>query len=134
MKTKMPTQRQLRVAEELRHAISDVFRRGEVHHPMIDDASITVSEVRISPDLKNATAYVTPLAGANAEEVLVLLNEMAPDIRRMVNKKIVLKYSPKLYFKLDKSFDEAYKINALLNSPSVKRDLTVQGEEGADDA
>ncbi len=132
-KSKAPSQRQLRVGEELRHAISEVLRRGELHHPDIDNASVIVSEVRVSPDLKNATVYVAPLAGLNAEEMMIALNDYAPNIRRMMNKKVVLKYSPKLYFKLDTSFDEAYRINNLLNSPSVKRDLAVHDDALTDD-
>lgn len=126
-----PTQRQLRVGEELRHAISDVLRRGETHDPALESISITVSEVRISPDLKNATAYVTPLAGGEeAESVVELLNHAAPNIRKVMNKKVVLKYSPKIYFKLDRSFDEANRVNELLNRPEVARDVGGHDHDG----
>lgn len=120
-----PSQRQLRVGEEVRHALSEVFFRGETHAPQLDGVSITVSEVRISPDLKNATAYCTPLAGGgDVDSIIHALNELAPQIRKQMNKRIVLKYSPKLYFKLDKSFDAANRINLLLQKPEVQRDVT----------
>lgn len=120
-----PSQRQLRVGEEVRHALSEVFFRGETHAPQLDGVSITVSEVRISPDLKNATAYCTPLAGSgDVDSIIHALNELAPQIRKQMNKRIVLKYSPKLYFKLDKSFDAANRINLLLQKPEVQRDVT----------
>lgn len=121
---KGPSQRQLRVGEEIRHALADVLIRGELHDPTIDGLSITVSEVRISPDLKNATVYVTPLAGSGKADVVInKLNDKAALMRQMVNKRIVLRYSPKLYFKLDRSFDEALRVNLLLNSPEVLRDI-----------
>ncbi|MGB1540449.1 MAG: 30S ribosome-binding factor RbfA [Rickettsiales bacterium] len=123
-----PGQRQLRVGEELRHALSSIFMRGELHEPTLDAASITVSEVRISPDLKNATAYVTPLAGRNADEVIEVLTEIAPTIRKLVGPKVHLKYTPKLYFKLDNTFDEAHRIHELLNKPEVQRDIAKDEE------
>lgn len=125
-----PSQRQLRVGEEIRHALSEVFYRGETHAPELDGISITVSEVRISPDLKNATAYCTPLAGtADPDKVIQTLNDLTPLIRRQMNKKIVLKYSPRLYFKLDKSFDAANRINVLLQKPEVQKDIAAASDD-----
>ena len=123
-----PTQRQLMVGEELRHALSSVFQRGEARIPELADISITVSEVRISPDLKNATAYVMPLAGERAEEVIKLLNEAAGGLRHMMSKRVALKFSPKLHFKLDRSFEEASRINQLLSTPKVRRDTHPEAE------
>ena len=118
-----PSQRQLRVGEEIRHALADVFFRGETHIPELEQVSITVSQAKVSPDLKNATVYVAPLAGQMADSIVPLLNEAAPLLRKHMNKRIVLKYSPKLYFKLDTSFEEAQKINRLLQNPEIQKDL-----------
>lgn len=120
---KGPSQRQLRVGEEIRNALALVFMHGETHVPLLDSASITVSEVRISPDLKNATAYVMPLAGAHKQQVMNTLADNATHIRNLVNRKIALRFSPKLYFKLDVSFENANRINEILNSERVKADL-----------
>lgn len=122
---KPPSQRQLKVGEEIRHAVASVLMRNETHDPTLESLSITVSEVRISPDLKNASVYVSPLGGLeNAEKVIGRLNDAAPALRRAAGKRLHLKYLPKLYFKLDKSFDEAGRINALLlNDPKIQRDV-----------
>ncbi|MES2983657.1 MAG: 30S ribosome-binding factor RbfA [Pseudomonadota bacterium] len=119
-----PTQRQLRVGEEIRNALALIFSLGETHHPVLDTASITVSEVRISPDLKNATAYVMPLAGSNKDIVMQALIENASRLRGLVSRRIILRTSPKIVFKLDTSFEEANRINMLLNSDRVKQDVT----------
>lgn len=122
---KAPTQRQLQVGEEIRHAVSTVLMRNETHDPELESLSITVSEVRIGPDLKNASVYVTPLAGQDdPARVVERLNQAAPALRRAVGKRIVLKYLPKLYFKIDKSFDNAGRINELLQTdPKILSDL-----------
>ena len=121
---KPPSQRQLRVGEALRQALAEVFMRNEIHDPELDRQSITVSEVRISPDLKNATAYVTPLAGGdNAEKTIKLLNDRSADLRRAVGRRMATKYSPRLYFKLDRSFDAAGRINHLLKQAEVVKDI-----------
>lgn len=113
----------LKVGEELRRVLSMAFLRGDVHVAGVENASIIVSEVRVSPDLKNATAYVMPLAGAQAEEIVRSLYESAPYIRKLIAKKVELRYTPKLHFKLDRSFDEAGRINQLLQDPHVRRDV-----------
>lgn len=110
-----PSQRQLRVGEELRAALAQIFAHGETHVIELDSASITVSEVRISPDLRNATAYVMPLAGNNKELVMQLLAENASRIRHLMIKRVTLRTSPKLHFKLDTSYDVAHRVHALLN-------------------
>ncbi|MFZ4540479.1 MAG: 30S ribosome-binding factor RbfA [Rickettsiales bacterium] len=119
-----PTQRQLRVGEEIRSALAQIFAHGETHNPILDGSSITVSEVRISPDLKNATAYIMPLAGSNREAVMEALVDNAGRLRGMVTRKIILRTSPRISYKLDTSFDEANRINLLLNSERVKADVT----------
>lgn len=115
----MPSQRQLRVGEEIRSILAQMFAHGETHVTELDSASITVSEVRISPDLKNATAYVMPLAGVNKETVMKALADNASRIRHLLTKRIVLRTSPKLHFKLDTSYEVAHRMNELLNQ--VKR-------------
>lgn len=121
-------QRPLKVGEEIRRAISDIFLRGELHSIELLGASITVSEVRVAPDMKNATVYVMPLGGEGKLEKLEALKEAAPAIRYLVSKKVQLRYMPKLHFALDESFDEAQRINSLLQKPDVARDLAKEDE------
>lgn len=121
--SKSNNQRNLRVGEEVRHALADIFMRGESNAPELFGAAITVSEVRVSPDLKNATAYVMPLAGENKEELLEVLKVAAPEIRHLVSKRVKLRHAPRIHFTLDTSFDEAQRINELLKKPEVARDL-----------
>ena len=116
---KAPSQRQLRVGESLRHALSEVLRAGNLRDPALSGASITVTEVRASPDLKNATAFVMPLGGADLPEVLAALRRAAPFLRREMGKKIELRYTPALTFLADTSFDEAARIDDALNDPAV---------------
>lgn len=118
-----PSQRQLKVGEEIRHALSEVFMRGELHTANLGDTSITVSEVRISPDLKNATAYVLPLGGYNKENVLASLNDNASSLRKLISSRVYLKYAPRVTFRLDESFEQASRINELLQKPHVAQDL-----------
>ena len=118
-----PNQRQLRVGEEIRHALSDIFMRGETGDPYLGSVSITVSEVRISPDLKNATAYVMPLGGTNRDVLIDALMKVAPYLRTLVSKKVLLRHAPRIGFRIDNSFDEASRIEELLRRPEVARDL-----------
>ncbi len=118
-----PTQRQLRVGEVIRRALSDTLARGDVHDPDLARASITVSEVRASPDLRHATAFVMPLGGVNVEGVLKALNRNRAELRRLVTAQIDLRFSPELSFQTDTSFDSMDRTRALLASPEVSRDL-----------
>jgi ribosome-binding factor A len=118
-----PSQRQLRVAEEIRHILARLLMRGELHDPALSGVSVTVSEVRISPDLKNATVFAMPLSGKGVEDVLRGLNRSAPYLRSLVAQEIQLRYAPSLNFIADKSFDEAHHIEELLRSERVRRDL-----------
>lgn len=122
---KPPSQRQLRVGEVIRQAVSELLLRQEIYHPRLNDLSITVSGVRVSPDMKNATVYVTPLGQSLevAEGVCKALNEKSGEIRRHVSKRIYMRFSPRLYFKPDESFENAGRVQEILNSPKVKRDL-----------
>lgn len=97
--------------------------RGETGAPELDGVSITVSEVRVSPDLKNATAYVMPLGGEKKQDVLEALIRHAPHLRVLVANKMALRYMPRIHFKLDVSYEEASRIDALLRDPSVARDI-----------
>lgn len=116
-------QRPLRVGEEIRHILADIFIRSECRSPDLFDVTITISEVRVAPDMKNATAYFMPLAGQNKEKLLLALKDSAPEIRHLVSKRIKLRHTPKLHFKLDESFDVAQNIETLLKKPEVARDL-----------
>ena len=122
-KKKPVTQRQLRVGEEIRHILAGIFMRGECHDRDINSTPITVSEVRISPDLKNATAYVMPLGGMNTEKVMPALIRNVSIFRKLVSDKMKLRYAPRISFRLDNSFEEAHRIELLLNLPEVVRDL-----------
>ncbi|MEM7506936.1 MAG: 30S ribosome-binding factor RbfA [Pseudomonadota bacterium] len=118
-----PSQRQLRVGELIRRALSDVLMRGDLHEPELEGASITVGEVRVSPDLRQATAYVMPLGGANADAILAALNKAKRDVRRQVNRSVTLKFSPDIRFALDESFDRMDATREMLSRPDVARDL-----------
>ena len=109
-----PSQRQLRVGELIRHAISQVLERGEVHDPEIAGKSITVTEVRMSPDLKVGTAYVMPLGGADDAAVVEALGRVAPFMRRRIGGALALKFLPELRFVADETFDHASRIDELL--------------------
>jgi len=107
-------QRQQRVAEEIRHVLANIIQRGELKDPQLMDLSVTVSEVRVSPDLKNATAFIAPLGGGSSEALATAMNRAAPFIRMRLGKQLSLKYLPKVIFEADKSFDYAQKIESIL--------------------
>lgn len=114
----------LRVGEQVRHALSDVLRRGEVMDPLIETSVISISEVRMSPDLKIATAFVSPLGAADDDAIVAALNHHAKFIRGRVTHALrQMKYMPQFRFRLDTSFDNFSKIDDLLRSPEVARDL-----------
>jgi ribosome-binding factor A len=120
---KPPTQRQLRVAEEIRHVLAGIFLRGEIRDPALADVLITVTEVRVSPDLKHATAFVTRLGRSDVAEKLPALRHAAPFLRRQLARALRLRYAPEVSFQADTSIDYAMHINEVLHSPEVKRDL-----------
>ncbi|MCC7260510.1 MAG: 30S ribosome-binding factor RbfA [Alphaproteobacteria bacterium] len=123
--SKPPSQRQLQVGEELRHVIADIFMRQEVYHPTLSSVSLTVSEVHISPDLKNATVYVAPLGGqGDGKALLKALQVVVSEVRRLIAKRMYLRHVPRFTFKLDESFDNAHRIGTLLHAPQVQRDLS----------
>ncbi len=129
--------RLLRVGENVRHALSSILARGEVQDDDLKGASVTVSEVRISPDLRNATIFIMPLGGDPQRLVTKALNKNAAFLRGQLSKHVTMKYLPRLKFKLDESFDEATHINTLLHDPRVKQDTKINpegaGTDGGDD-
>ncbi|MEQ9239869.1 30S ribosome-binding factor RbfA [Roseovarius indicus] len=118
-----PSQRQLRVGELIRRTLSDVLMRGDIHDPELNRLSVTVGEVRISPDLKVATAYVLPLGGEGQEDVVALLACNKGELRRIIGKKLELKYAPDLRFRIDETFDKMDETRRLFEQDNVRRDV-----------
>ena len=118
-----PSQRQLKVGELIRHALADIFFRGEIVDEVLSRHSLTVPEVRMTPDLKLATVYVLPLGGGDAEEAVEHLNKHKRFLRGEVAKRIRMKSMPEIRFKVDTSFEASARIDELLASPKVARDL-----------
>jgi len=125
-KTSGLSNRQLRVGELVRRAISDILVREDIYEEELVNTSITVSEVRCTTDLKLALVYVIPLGGKNSKEVVSALKSRKSEIRKMLSKKLNMKFLPDLRFLEDISFDQMEKTNKLLNNPSVTRDLNDQ--------
>jgi ribosome-binding factor A len=124
-----PSQRQLRVGEELRHALAQIVERAHFRDPVLQDVSVTFTEVRVSPDLKSATAFVTPLGGVNVTEVVAALRRAAPYFRGQIARAVKLRVVPNLFFEPDTSFDYASKIAGLLHQPDVARDLENENDD-----
>ena len=122
------SQRQLRVGEEVRHALAWLLRPGELRDPALFDANVTVTEVQLSPDLRNATAFVMPLGGANAADIIAGLRRTAPYLKGQLGKLVRLRRVPNLSFALDSAFDSADRIAAVLRSETVVRDLREEDE------
>ncbi len=130
--TSGPSQRQLRVGEQVRHALSETLQRGDIIDPLIETTVISISEVRMSPDLKVATAFVSPLGAKDPDAVVEALNKHAKFVRGRVSHALrQMKFMPEFRFRLDTSFDNFAKINELLKSPEVARDL--DGDHDKDD-
>lgn len=134
-----PSQRQLRVGELLRHALADVLRRGELRDPDLAGVSVTITQVKPSADMRYATIYCEPLGGRNAKTIIAALNRNKSYLRGEMGHLIALKFTPELRFLEDESFAEAQKIESLLKSPVVQRDLaaptsddTSKREDGQD--
>ena len=129
-----PSQRQLRVGELIRRTLSDVLSRGEVHDPELNRMSITVGEVRTSPDLRIATAYVMPLGGKDKDEALTALRRNRGELRRLVTKAVTLRFSPELRFAIDETFDRMEATRRMLDQDAVRRDIEADGDtEGGTD-
>ena len=129
---KAPSQRQLRVGEELRHALSRILSRGELRDPALAGLNLTVTEVRASPDLKNATVYVVPLGGGGLDEAVEALNRAAGFFRTRIARDVALRHAPRISFAPDRSFDEAHRVREILERPRVRQDLAGSGGSGDD--
>lgn len=120
---KGPSQRQLRVGELIRHELSAMLSRGEIHDDVLASHVVSVTQVRLSPDLKLATAYIMPLGGKDEAAVLTALEKHRRFLRGEIAHRVNLKYAPDIRFRRDETFDEAMRIDRLLHSPEVARDL-----------
>ena len=123
------SQRQLRVGEAVRHAVADILAQGSAHDADLEGHIITVPEVRMSPDLKLATIYVMPLGGRDTDIVVAALERNKKFLRGEVARRVNLKFAPDIRFRVDERFDEAERIEKLLRTPAVQRDLTSDREE-----
>ncbi len=128
-----PSQRQLRAGELVRHAVADVLTREEIHHEDLAGVAITVTEVALSPDLRQATCYIMPLGGKDSDKILKALHRIRPWMGGQVAKRVSLKFAPRLHFRVDGSFDNASHINDLLRREDVAPDLVVDGLENSED-
>jgi ribosome-binding factor A len=129
-----PSQRMLRVAELVRHSVAGMLTRGEVNDPVLDKHVVTVSRVKMSPDLKLATVYVMPLGGKDEDEVLRALDRHKKFLRGEIAHAVNLKFAPEVRFRIDDSFDNVARIDALLNSDRVRRDLEQPDTDEENDA
>src|ERR1700710_2160885 len=123
------SQRQLRVGETVRHAVADILAQGSVHDADLEGHIITVPEVRMSPDLKLATVYVMPLGGKDTDKVLAALERNKKFLRGETARRVNLKFAPDVRFRVDERFDEAERIEKLLRTPAVQKDLTPNSDE-----
>ena len=124
----MPSQRQLRVGELIRHAMAEMLVRGDVHDPVLEGHLVTVPEVRMSPDLRLATIFIMPLGGRDEDDVLAALERNKRYLRGEIAHRVNLKFAPDIRFRIDDRFDEAERIEKLLRSPDVARDLKESDE------
>jgi len=127
-----PSQRQLRVGETLRHALSQILTRGDIRDPDLEGVSVTVTQVKPSGDMRHATVFVEPLGGKNAARTVVALNRHKAFLRGEMGRLIALKFTPELRFLEDDSFAEAERIETLLKSDRVQRDLAASAEDASD--
>ena len=128
---KAPSQRQLRVGELVRHSLADILQRGDIHDPALEGTVVTVPEVRMSPDLRLATVYVMPLGGKGGDEIVAAFDRNKRYLRGEVARRVNLRYAPELRFRLDTSFEEGERVDALLRSPAVRRDTGPRGDDEA---
>ena len=124
------SQRQLRVGELVRHAVSEMLIRGDVHDPVLEGHLITIPEVRMTPDLRLATVYVMPMGGRDKDEVLAALERNKRYLRGEVSHRVNLKFAPDIRFLIDDRFEEAERIEKLLRTPQVRRDLEREKDDG----
>ena len=123
------SQRQLRVGELIRHELADMLSRGGIHDPVIEGHMITVPEVRMSPDLRLATIYVMPLGGHDEKKVIAALDRNKRYVRGEIARRVNLKFAPEIRFRIDERFEEAERIEKLLRTPAVQRDLADENDD-----
>lgn len=128
-----PSQRQLRVGELIRRTLSEILSRGEVHSDALRAMSITVGEVRVSPDLRIATAYVLPLGGKDRAEALAALNRASGELRHHVAQAVKLRFAPELRFRIDETYDRMDRTRALLADERVQRDIAKRDDDDSQD-
>lgn len=128
-----PSQRQLRVGEMLRHALADVLRENDIRDPELGGVSVTITQVKPSPDMRYATVYCEPLGGENAKAIVAALNRHKGFLRGEMGHRIAMKFTPDLRFVEDESFAEAQKIETILKSPEVQRDLAADDNDEDED-
>lgn len=126
---KGPSQRQLRVGELIRHAMAEMLARGDVHDPVLQGHLITIPEVRMTADLRQATIYVMPLGGRDVEDVIEALNNNRKFLRGEIAHRVNLKFAPDIRFRVDERFDEAERIEKILRTPRVRRDIEGGGAD-----
>jgi ribosome-binding factor A len=124
-----PTQRQLRAGELVRHALVEILREEDINDPDLAGVSITIAEVRMSPDLKHAICFIEPLGGVHAPQVVKAMNRHAKFLRGRLGRHVELKFTPALKFLHDESFEEAARMNRLFDDPRVQRDIAAEGDE-----
>ena len=124
-----PSQRQLRVGEMLRHALAEILRENDIRDPELEGVSVTITQVKPSPDMRYATVYCEPLGGENAKEIVAALNRHKGFLRGEMGHRIAIKFTPDLRFVEDQSFAEAQKIETILKSPEVQRDLAASDDD-----
>src|SRR5215211_3791048 len=122
------SQRQLRVGELMRHALAEMLARGDIHDPVLEGHMITVPEVRMAPDLRLATVYVMPLGGRDQNEVVAALERNKKFLRGEIARRVNLKFAPEIRFRIDERFEEAERIEKILRTPAVRRDLDKSDE------
>ncbi len=127
-----PSQRQLRVGEALRHALAEVLRDNEIRDPDLEGVSVTITQVKPSPDMRHATVFCEPLGGQNAKAIVAALNRHKGFLRGEMGHRIAMKFTPDLRFVEDESFAEAQKIETILKSPEVQRDLHAHPDDESD--
>jgi ribosome-binding factor A len=127
-----PSQRQLRVGEALRHALAEVLRDNEIRDPDLEGVSVTITQVKPSPDMRHATVFCEPLGGKNAKAIVAALNRHKGFLRGEMGHRITTKFTPELHFVEDESFAEAQKIETILKSPQVQRDLASSSDKDDD--
>ncbi len=126
-----PTQRQLRAGELVRHALVEILREEAFADPVLAEVSVTLTEVRMSPDLRHALCFIVPLGGEQAPEVVAGLNRASRFLRGQLGRAVELKFTPDLKFVRDDSFDEAERMNRLFDDPKIRRDLAGEPDDGA---